>query len=243
MLLNAKTYTNTASALAFAILFAVVVLFAQPTWAFADNAASVTEEQNNVDVSQLPDSSFIYDTTIADLSTADTYYDNQTVQVTGEAIGDKIMADGDERHCWVTLSSSGSPTEQKLSSNASSTNASSAAATATGTTALESLSSTSKTGSLATATVFMTKEAASKIDLFGKYNQKGTTLQVRGTFHLSCDEHAGVSDIHALAVTATQKGKASSDAFDPMMFVPGVIAVVIGLALMLLFRWLQERQR
>ena len=232
-----------------ACALAGVLLFSPARPAFADDAAGTnaatgsTDEQNTVDVSQLPDSSFIYDTTIADLSTADTYYDRQTVQVTGEAIGDKILVDNDDRHCWITLSSSGSPTEQKLSSSASSSNASSAAATATGTTALETISSTSKSGSLATATVYMTKEAANKIDLFGKYGQKGTTLQVRGTFHLSCDEHSGVSDIHATVVTVTQKGKASPDAFNPMSFVPGIVAIAIGLALMGLFHWLQERQR
>ena len=232
-----------ALAAAVAIAAALAAGFEHPTWAFADETSTTGESDNTVDVSQLPDSSFIYDTSIADLSTADTYYDRQTVQITGEVIGDKILVDNDDRHCWITLSASGSPTERKLTSSASSSSASSAAASATGTTAGSTVSSTSKSGTLATATVYMTKEAAEKIDLFGKYGQKGTTLQVRGTFHLACSEHSGVSDIHATVVTVTQKGKATADTFDPAMFVPGIIAVAIGLALMLLFRYLQERQR
>lgn len=169
--------------------------------AFADEPA---EGANAVDTAQLPDSSFIYDTSIADLSTADAYYDRQTVQVTGEAIGDKIEAGADDRHCWITLSS---------------------------------------TGGASTASVYMTDEAAAKIDAFGKYNVKGTTLQVRGTFHLACAEHDGASDIHAQVVTVTERGKATPDAFDAAAFIPGAAAVVIGLALMVVFYVLRERQR
>ncbi len=169
--------------------------------AFADEPA---EGSNAVDTAQLPDSSFIYDTSIPDLSTADTYYDRQTVQVTGEVIGDTIEAGADDRHCWITLSS---------------------------------------TGGASSVSVYMTDEAAAKIDSFGKYNVKGTTLQVRGTFHLACSEHDGASDIHAQVVTVTERGKAMPDAFDAWSFVPGVVAVVIGLALMAVFYVLRERQR
>lgn len=53
---------------------------------------------------QLPDSSFIYDTSIQELSNADPYLNNQTVQVTGEAIGESIRASLFGRSRWVTLS-------------------------------------------------------------------------------------------------------------------------------------------
>ena len=61
-----------------AVLLAAV--FALPAAAHADEPA---EGDNAVNTQQLPDSSFIYDTSIVDLSGADAYYDNQTVQVTG----------------------------------------------------------------------------------------------------------------------------------------------------------------
>ena len=50
---------------------------------FASSGAAATayaeeaEGGNAVNPQQLPDSSFIYDTSIADLSEADAYYDNQ----------------------------------------------------------------------------------------------------------------------------------------------------------------------
>lgn len=200
-----------------------------PPLALADESSA---QENEVDVSQLPDSSFIYDTSIIDLSTADSYYDKQTVQVTGEVIGDKILVDADDDHCWITLSASGSTTVTTLLSSTASTAVNA-----------QTDAQISKASSIATTTVYMTKTAAEKIDLFGRYGQKGTTLQVRGTFHLACAEHSGVSDIHAQVITVTQKGKVAPDPFDPVKFVPGIIAIAVGLALMVLFRWLQERQR
>ncbi len=188
-----------ASACTVLALAASLLLPASP--AFADEPA---EGANAVDTAQLPDSSFIYDTSISDLSTADTYYDRQTVQVTGEVIGDKIEAGADDRHCWITLSSA---------------------------------------GGASTVSVYLTDEAAAKIDSFGKYNVKGTTLQVRGTFHLACSEHDGASDIHAQVVTVTERGKAMPDVFDIWSFVPGAVAVIVGLALMAVFYVLRERQR
>lgn len=62
------------------------------------------EHGNAVIPLQLPDSSFIYDTSIQELSSADPYLDNQTVQVTGEAIGESIRASFLGRSRWVTLS-------------------------------------------------------------------------------------------------------------------------------------------
>lgn len=172
---------------------------AQP--ARADEPA---EGDNAVDTQQLPDSSFLYDTSIADLSEADTYYDGQTVQVTGEAVGDRIQLDGDDHRCWVTLTS-----QDKAS----------------------------------TIAVCMTKESAAKIDTYGAYGSRGTTLQVQGTYNLVCDEHDGVSDLHASIVTAVEPGRQAPDALDAGAFAPGLAAVAVGLALMAVFYWLRERQR
>jgi hypothetical protein len=59
---------------------------------------------NEVNTGQLPDGSFIYEAKISDLSANSTYYDNQTVQVTGEVVGDRIREEGDSSRCWITLS-------------------------------------------------------------------------------------------------------------------------------------------
>lgn len=186
-----------AAALAFAL---ALPAFACPQAVFADEPA---EGDNAVNVTQLPDSSFIYDTSITDLSTADTYYDKQTVQVTGEVVGDRITA-GDGRHCWLQLAS---PSDSS------------------------------------TVSVYLTNESADKVDTYGTYGRKGTTLQVRGTFNLACPDHDGASDLHAQVVTVTEKGKATPDEFDINAFIPGMVTVMIGLAMMVVFYLLRERQR
>lgn len=186
-----------AAALAFTLALPV---FACPQAALADEPA---EDGNAVNVAQLPDSSFIYDTSITDLSTADTYYDKQTVQVTGEVVGDCITT-GDGRHCWLQLAS---PSDSS------------------------------------TVSVYLTNESADKVDTYGAYGRKGTTLQVRGTFNLACPDHDGASDLHAQVVTVTEKGKATPDEFDINAFTPGMVTVMIGLAMMVVFYLLRERQR
>lgn len=186
-----------AAALALAL---ALPAFACPQAAFADEPA---EGDNAVNVTQLPDSSFIYDTSITDLSTADTYYDKQTVQVTGEVVGDRITA-GDGRHCWLQLAS---PSDSS------------------------------------TVSVYLTNESADKVDTYGAYDRKGTMLQVRGTFNLACSDHDGASDLHAQVVTVTEKGKATPDEFDINAFIPGMVTVMIGLAMMVVFYLLRERQR
>lgn len=166
--------------------------------------SSDTDDTNEVNPQQLPDSSFIYDTSISDLSTADTYYDNQTVQVVGEVIGDNIAASLDGRHRWITLAN--------------------------------------EDGS-ATISVYMSSESAARIDHFGQYGVTGTTLQVRGTFHLVCDEHEGVTDLHAEVVSVVSPGSDNPDEFVFEEFIPGLIAVAAGLIMLAVFYLLRERQR
>ncbi len=89
---------------AVALCAALAVLAVGAPAAYAEEPS---DDGNAVNPHQMPDSSFIYDTSIADLSTADSYYDDQTVQVTGEAIGDSIKADLEGRRRWITLSSEG----------------------------------------------------------------------------------------------------------------------------------------
>lgn len=48
-------------------------------------------EGNAINEGQVSDNSFLYDAAIADLAGADAYYNGQTVQVTGEAVGEAIV--------------------------------------------------------------------------------------------------------------------------------------------------------
>lgn len=84
-----------------AIAAAFCLFVCLPATAFADDADG-EDDSNLVNPQQRPDSSFIYDSSIVDLSNADSYYDKQTVQITGEAVGDVI--DARDGMVWVTLS-------------------------------------------------------------------------------------------------------------------------------------------
>ena len=79
------------------------------TTAYASNPAddsleaAAASSSNLINPQQRPDSSAIYDTLISDLAEADSYYNGQIVQVTGEAVGDSIVAAFDGGYRWVTL--------------------------------------------------------------------------------------------------------------------------------------------
>lgn len=77
---------------------------------------------NAVNTSQLPDSSFLYDTQIADLQDSSLFLDGQTVQVTGEVVGDRIVSDYSSDFFWITLQATdGSYAEVSVYMPASST--------------------------------------------------------------------------------------------------------------------------
>lgn len=183
-------------------LLAATLVFAMffPACAFADDGSA---DDNLVNPQQRPDSSFIYESSISNLANADSYYDKQTVQVTGEVVGDKINAEGGM--VWITLAD-----QSDLNSSVA---------------------------------VLMTTEAASNIDTFGRYGTTGSVLQVRGQFNLTCSEHEGASDLHAQSVVVVKKGASHPDALSAESFGPGVLLVVVGLALMVVFRQLRERLR
>lgn len=69
-----------------------------------DAPRALDAEGNEIVDGQVSDTSFLYDAAIADLAGADSYYDGQTVQVRGEAVGEAIrMAEGPQDRVWVTL--------------------------------------------------------------------------------------------------------------------------------------------
>lgn len=109
---QAKVWLAIAVIALFAILAVGVVLSTDSTKALdatkpssANDNVSVLGKDNQVNTSQLPDSSFIYDVSIEELASADTYLDGQTVQVVGEVIGDRIHASDDGDYSWITLQS------------------------------------------------------------------------------------------------------------------------------------------
>lgn len=189
-------------ALAAVMLFLACVLPGATAWAAEGDGAP---GPNEVNPQQMPDSSFIYDTSIADLSSADSYLNNQTVQVVGEVVGDRINAEFDLANCWIALQA--------------------------------------VDGSNADVPVFMARESSKAIDRYGAYGVRGTTLQVRGTFHLTCPEHDGLTDLHADHVSVVKKGEDLREPLDPHRFVPGAVMVLLGVVLIIVFYRLRESQR
>lgn len=175
------------------------------------DAAGLTAETetdaspNRVNTSQLPDSSFIYDISIEELSQADSYVDGQTVQVTGEVVGDRIIAEDSPDYCWITLQSVAKTDSELI--------------------------------------VYMPMAQTRSIDTYGAYGKRGTTLQVRGTFHLACTDHQGSSELHAENVAIVSKGATESIPFDAAQMIPGLLLVIAGCALALIYNVIQERQR
>lgn len=160
---------------------------------------------NLVNPQQKPDSSFIYDTSISALQEADSYLNDQTVQVKGEVVGDRLRAEFDEGYCWIVLQAN----EENY----------------------------------AEIPVFISQELTDLIDRYGSYGHKGTTLQVRGIFHLACPEHEGLTDLHADTVNVVEKGSVTEQVLDPQAFIPGALLVTLGIVMMLVFRHMREGQR
>lgn len=71
-----------------------------------ENASrSVDSDGNTVNVNQMPDSSFLYNTDISELAGAESFHDTQMVQIYGEVVGDRIHDETDANMCWITLQS------------------------------------------------------------------------------------------------------------------------------------------
>lgn len=54
--------------------------------------------------------------------------------------------------------------------------------------------------------VVMTAEQAAKVPRFGRYRQRGATLEVSGVLNSACDEHGGDLDVHAESVSVLDEG-------------------------------------
>ena len=161
-------------------------------------------QENRVDPTQRADNSFIYDTSIGAISEQSNLYDNRTVQVEGEVIGDLINAQ--PGYYWIQLSSRDD-------------------------------------NDAATISVFISKDQTAQIDRFGRYGVTGTTLQVRGIYHQACDEHEGLSDIHAANSAVVAVGIDHPDEIHLEDFLPGLVTVAIGVILLFVFRFARERLR
>ncbi len=171
-----------------------------------DGTPAEEETPNTINTNQLPDSSFLYDTDMAELNEADSYHDGQTVQIQGEVVGDCINDEADPSVCWITLQDNDDLNPVVCS-------------------------------------VILSRENAALIDTYGDYDSVGTQLQVRGTYHLSCTEHQGMSDIHATVVNVIDQGYHSEHEVNAVVFLAALIISVIGIGLFLYYSFKSERSR
>lgn len=79
---------------------AVLTICLFPHRSFADSSVS---EEDAADIRLSSGNSFLDDTSIYDLDNADASYQGETVQVTGEVVGDAIRAEGDPGKHWIVL--------------------------------------------------------------------------------------------------------------------------------------------
>lgn len=171
-----------------------------------DLTQAPNSKRNKVNVNQLPDSSFLYDTDIAELAKADTFNDGQTVQVKGEVVGDAINDEDDNSFRWISLQD-----DDDLNP--------------------------------ATLSVLVDEKQLALIDSFGRYGRQGSMLQVRGSYHLACADHDGLSDIHAEEVQVLSEGKEIDTPINPVVITAAVISVFLGGALLVLYSIRRERMR
>ena len=94
-----------------------------------------------------------------------------------------------------------------------------------------------------TISVLLSNDQANQIDHLGRYGVTGTILQVRGTYHQACSEHEGIPDIHVIESSAIERGIEHPDLFELSDYVPGTVAIVIGLVLMGVYYIVRERTR
>lgn len=170
-----------------------------------DTSAEKPKLDNTVNPSISNDSSFIYDTTISELTSATANMDGETVQIKGEAIGEIRACDFDDKHYWVTL-------QEEVEGNYS------------------------------TAMIYVSDITKNLIDSYGKYAQKGTIVQIRGEFHVSCNEHDGLSDIHAVATEKLQSGQKMVAKITPSDYMWGLFFLVTGGILWILYFLLKRKK-
>lgn len=206
-------YKNGLANVLFSVLCAAALTCVSPLCALAEDEGEGPGDSssNYVDERQIPDGSFLYETSIEALANADLFYDNSTVVVTGEVVGDRINGRVGSDSCWITLYSL-----RKGSAD---------------------------TYAPASIQVCVSNSLADTIDTYGKYNVRGTYVQVNGVFHLACPEHEGLSDVHADSLSVVQKGMEMNDQFDFLAFLPGIIAVGAGLLVMFVHKRMKERAR
>jgi hypothetical protein len=95
----------------------------------------------------------------------------------------------------------------------------------------------------ASISVFVSDSDAQQVTNLGRYGRQGTKLEIRGVYRLACEEHQGLSDVHALTVKVFDEGGPVPSSLNIRQLQVGLLLVGIGLLLLLLHWRLRERTR
>jgi hypothetical protein len=93
----------------------------------------------------------------------------------------------------------------------------------------------------ASISVYISTEDANSISNLGGYQRHGTALEVSGIFNLACEQHDGLSDVHAAKVKVLSSGGNIEHDIDPVVLVSGLVLMAIGLGLACLYSLLRKR--
>ncbi len=94
-----------------------------------------------------------------------------------------------------------------------------------------------------TITIYCTKNTTDLIDTFGGYKRLGTTLQVRGTFNIACDEHDGLCDIHAESASIKSQGAQMSSDFDFGNLAFSAVMLIFGGTMIGIYAFLSNNKK
>ena len=94
-----------------------------------------------------------------------------------------------------------------------------------------------------TISVLVKDEDAEKIAHLGRYGQVGAQIEVVGRFKVDCDDHDGLTDIHATGIKVLEEGYDTPGSFDVIKLEIGLLLILIGISLHLLHKRLRERTR
>jgi hypothetical protein len=94
----------------------------------------------------------------------------------------------------------------------------------------------------ASISVFITADSRNTIVSLGNYQQQGTLLEVTGEFNLACDQHDGLSDVHAYSTRVLDPGSSTEHPANFAMLGAGGLLIVAGVGLIALYSILRQRK-
>jgi len=89
--------------------------------------------------------------------------------------------------------------------------------------------------------VYLTDEDAALVTNLGDYHTSGTTIEVEGTYSISCEQHQGELDIHATSVRVLDIGGKITHAVNPQRLYIALALCVVGFALLSTFIYFRRR--